>query len=203
MNPTEIEIYRAIRPVRNGPALIRYLCLICESYLSDWDVQARKAVCWRSGRVTFQPERLKEKIRNLRSRHCFNSGTASLLSSLSSPTSSKIHHDDMVTATDAAVRLHRRVPYGYGMEEKRIIFSPKDKVKKVRFQQDTRSPMNEKRDTVLPRMTFPTPSRPFQKLICVKRFKPLRITLCILLGLLIDLFFKTLILKKRFEGNAK
>jgi hypothetical protein len=39
--------------------------------------------------------------------------------------------------------------------------------------------------------------------MCVKGFTPLKITLCILLGLLIDLFFKTLVLKKRFEGDAK
>ena len=61
MNPTEIEIYRAIRPVRNGPTLIRYLCLICESYLSDWDVQARKAVCWRCRKSYFPTRKVEAK----------------------------------------------------------------------------------------------------------------------------------------------
>ena len=42
MNSAELEIYQAIRQVQRGPTVIRYLCLICKGYLSDWDVRKGK-----------------------------------------------------------------------------------------------------------------------------------------------------------------
>ena len=47
MNLAEYEIYNAIREVQKGPAIIRYICLICKGYLSDWDNQKGYAICWR------------------------------------------------------------------------------------------------------------------------------------------------------------
>jgi len=51
MNLAEFEVYSAIREVQMGPAIIRYICLICKDYLSDWDNQKGYAICWRCRRV--------------------------------------------------------------------------------------------------------------------------------------------------------
>ncbi len=61
MNSAQLEIFDAIRQAQRGPTLIRYLCLICESYLSDWDVQARKAVCWRCRKSYFPTRKVEAK----------------------------------------------------------------------------------------------------------------------------------------------
>jgi hypothetical protein len=55
MNSVELEIYQAIRQVQRGLTVIRYLCLICKGYLSDWDVKKGKAVCWKCRAIYFPP----------------------------------------------------------------------------------------------------------------------------------------------------
>ena len=61
MNPAELEIYQAIREVQRGPTLIRYLCLMCKGYLSDWDVKKGKAVCWKCRTIYFPPPQIEPK----------------------------------------------------------------------------------------------------------------------------------------------
>lgn len=60
MNSTELEIYKAIRQVQKGPTILRYLCLICKDYLNEWDVKARKGVCWKC-RKTYWPKPTTEE----------------------------------------------------------------------------------------------------------------------------------------------
>ena len=61
MNSAELEIYNAIRQAQARPTIIRYLCLICKGYLSDWDVQARKDVCWKCRKICFPTPRVEAK----------------------------------------------------------------------------------------------------------------------------------------------
>ena len=61
MNSAELEIYQAIRQVHQGPTVIRYLCLICKNYLSDWDIRKRKAVCWKCRAIYFPPPKIEPK----------------------------------------------------------------------------------------------------------------------------------------------
>jgi hypothetical protein len=53
MNSAELELFDAIRHAQRCPTVIRYLCFICKGYLSDWDVQSRKGVCWRCRKIYF------------------------------------------------------------------------------------------------------------------------------------------------------
>ena len=66
MDLQQIEIYKAIRQVWHGPTVIRYLCLICKTYLGEWDVKAGKAVCWKC-RKTYWPKP-KDEEKNLQPR---------------------------------------------------------------------------------------------------------------------------------------
>ena len=59
MNLAEYEIYNAIREVQMGPAIIRYICLICKGYLSDWDDRARTAVCWKCRKIYFPTQKVE------------------------------------------------------------------------------------------------------------------------------------------------
>ena len=61
MNSAELEIYQAIREVQQGPTVIRYLCLICKGYLSNWDVRKGKAVCWKCRAIYFLPPQIEPK----------------------------------------------------------------------------------------------------------------------------------------------
>ena len=61
MNSAELEIYKAIRQLQNGPTVIRYLCLICKDYLSSWDVRKREAVCWKCRKISFPPTQIEPK----------------------------------------------------------------------------------------------------------------------------------------------
>ena len=61
MNSAELEIYQAIRKVQQGPTVIRYLCLICKGYLSNWDVRKGKAVCWKCRAIYFPPPQIEPK----------------------------------------------------------------------------------------------------------------------------------------------
>ena len=45
MNPTELEIYKAVREVQKGPTIIRCLCIMCKGYLSDRDLREQRGVC--------------------------------------------------------------------------------------------------------------------------------------------------------------
>ena len=60
MNSNEFEIYKAIRQVQSAPTIIRYICSVCKKYLNEWDVKARKAVCWKC-RKTYWPKPKVEK----------------------------------------------------------------------------------------------------------------------------------------------
>ena len=51
MNMAEYEVYKAIREVQKEPDSIRYICLFCKKYLSDWDNRKGYAICWRCRRV--------------------------------------------------------------------------------------------------------------------------------------------------------
>ena len=59
MNSAELEIYQAIREAQRRPAVMRYLCLICKGYLSDWDVLNGKAVCWECRNIHFVPPKIE------------------------------------------------------------------------------------------------------------------------------------------------
>ena len=61
MNSAELEIYQAIREVQRGPTVIRYLCLMCKDYLSNWDVRKGKAVCWKCRTIYFPPPQIEPK----------------------------------------------------------------------------------------------------------------------------------------------
>ena len=61
MNSAELEIYQAIRHAQRGPTVIRYLCLICKSYLSSWDVRKQKAVCWKCRAIYFPPPHIESR----------------------------------------------------------------------------------------------------------------------------------------------
>ncbi len=61
MNSAEFEIYQAIRQVQRGPTVIRYLCLICKSYLSDWDLREEEAVCWKCRAIHFPSHQIEPK----------------------------------------------------------------------------------------------------------------------------------------------
>ena len=67
MNSTELEIYKAIIQVQRSPTIIRYLCLICKDYLNEWDVKAKKGVCWKC-RKTYWPKPTAEE-KNQEPRH--------------------------------------------------------------------------------------------------------------------------------------
>ena len=62
MNLAEYEIYNAIREVQNGPATIRYICLICKGNVSDWDKKKGYAICWRCRRIYFPTPKVEERI---------------------------------------------------------------------------------------------------------------------------------------------
>lgn len=61
MNSAGLEIYKAVRRVQSDPTVIRYLCLICRGYLSDWDVRKRKGVCWRCRQIYFPVPKIEPK----------------------------------------------------------------------------------------------------------------------------------------------
>ena len=61
MNSDQLEIFKAVRQVQRGPTTIRYLCLICKSYLSSWDVRKQKAVCWKCRQIYFPPPKIELK----------------------------------------------------------------------------------------------------------------------------------------------
>jgi len=61
MNTGEVEIYNAIRQAQNGPAIIRYKCIICKEYLSDWETNRGYAVCWSCKGVYFPAPKVEEK----------------------------------------------------------------------------------------------------------------------------------------------
>ena len=61
MNSTELEIDQAIREAQRGPAVIRYLCLICKGYLNDWDLRIGEAVCRKCRAIYFPPPLIEPK----------------------------------------------------------------------------------------------------------------------------------------------
>ncbi len=61
MNMEQFEIEKAIRQVRHGPTTMRYICLICKSYLNEWDVKAGKAVCWKCRKAIWPKPTVEEK----------------------------------------------------------------------------------------------------------------------------------------------
>ena len=53
MNSAEYEVWSAIREVQKDPVILRYICLICKGYISDWDSQKGYAICWKCRRALF------------------------------------------------------------------------------------------------------------------------------------------------------
>jgi len=74
MNSAEYEIYDAIRAVQKEPVSIRYICLICRGYISDWDARKGYAICWRCRRALY-PARKVEFDPSRKRRHWENSRT--------------------------------------------------------------------------------------------------------------------------------
>lgn len=66
MNTQQLEIDKAVRQIWYGPTVIRYLCLICKTYLNDWDVKAGKAVCWRCRKTYWPKPKEAEKVQEPR-----------------------------------------------------------------------------------------------------------------------------------------
>ena len=61
MNAGEFEIYKAVRDLKRGPTLIRYLCLVCEGYLSQFDVSVHKGVCWQCRQIYFPEPKIEPR----------------------------------------------------------------------------------------------------------------------------------------------
>jgi DNA-directed RNA polymerase subunit RPC12/RpoP len=61
MNSAEYEVYKAIREVQKEPDSIRYICLICKKYLSDWDTQKGYAMCWRCRSALFPTPKVEAR----------------------------------------------------------------------------------------------------------------------------------------------
>ena len=46
MNSANSEISNAIREAQSDrTTVLRYVCLVCKEYLSDWDVESGRAIC--------------------------------------------------------------------------------------------------------------------------------------------------------------
>lgn len=61
MNLAELEIHEAIRQAQRDPTIIRYVCIICKDYLSDWDIRKGKAVCWKCSEIYFPAPKVEAK----------------------------------------------------------------------------------------------------------------------------------------------
>jgi hypothetical protein len=66
MNPSEIEIYNAVRKVQDGPVIIWHTCIICKEYLRHRDVHRGCAICWGCRRLYFPVPKVLEKKADLK-----------------------------------------------------------------------------------------------------------------------------------------